>query len=80
MQINRHLCSVVWLPREAVVCKQKLYQDTNSLDWCSLEMHFIKNTAVGVPHAALQCLSLEPSAAAVAASTKAELIKSAVRC
>lgn len=38
MQINRHLCSVVWLPREAIVCKQRLYQDTNNLVWCSLEM------------------------------------------
>jgi len=49
MQINRHLGSVVWLPREAVVCKQRLYQDANSLVWRSLEMHFIKNTAVGSP-------------------------------
>lgn len=39
MQIHRNLWPVVWLPREAVVCKQRVFKDTDSLAWGSLEMH-----------------------------------------
>lgn len=62
MQTNRHLCSVVWLPREAVVCEQRPYQDTNNLIWCSLEMALHYKYSRGVLHAALPYLPRDPSA------------------